>query len=55
MPSVVKKETCPACKGNKVVATESRSGTRDWRTCSECHGSGYHIKVVHGIGCSIRY
>ncbi len=52
---MVKKETCPACKGNKVVAAEARNGTKDWHTCTECHGSGYHIKVVDGIGCSIRY
>ncbi len=52
---MVKKETCPACKGNKVVAAASPNGAKDWRTCNECHGSGYHIKVVHGVGFSIKY
>lgn len=54
VPWMVKKETCPVCKGNKVVAAESRNGTKDWRACNECHGSGYQIKVVHGVGCSTR-
>lgn len=42
---MVKKETCPVCKGNKFVEIERKPGSKDWRACHECNGSGYRIKV----------
>ncbi|MDO8847052.1 MAG: hypothetical protein Q7W51_01510 [Coriobacteriia bacterium] len=52
---MVKRETCPICKGNKVVESAAVSGSKDWRKCHACNGAGYQIRVVHGIGCSVRY
>lgn len=52
---MVKKETCPVCKGNKVVATAPSVGASNWRTCNGCNGTGYQIRLVHGTGCSMRY
>ena len=49
---MVRKETCPMCKGNKVVAVERTSGSKDWRPCNGCNGAGYRVQVVHGSGCS---
>ena len=49
---MVRKETCPVCKGNKVVAVEARPGTSEWRPCNGCNGSGYQVRVVHGIGAT---
>jgi DnaJ-class molecular chaperone len=45
---MVKKETCPVCKGNKYVEVQAQPGSKDWRPCHGCNGSGYHIRVVHG-------
>lgn len=47
---MVKKETCPVCQGNRVVAVERRPGAREWRPCYECHGAGYRVRVVPGAG-----
>ncbi len=47
---MVRKETCPVCKGNKMVAVERRPGTPEWRHCPGCNGSGYQVRVVHGAG-----
>ncbi len=52
---MVKKETCPVCKGNKVVEVEPRPGSKDWRPCHGCNGAGYQVRVVHGLGCSAKY
>jgi DnaJ-class molecular chaperone len=44
---MLKKETCPVCKGNKIVAVEQHRGAaKQWRTCYDCKGSGYHVRVV---------
>jgi DnaJ-class molecular chaperone len=47
---VVRKETCPVCKGNKVVSIERSDGRADWRTCQGCNGTGFQVRVVHGAG-----
>lgn len=52
---MVRKETCPVCKGNKVIEVEPRPGSKDWRTCNGCNGSGYQVRMVHGSSCSARY
>ena len=51
---MVKKETCPVCKGNKVVSVERQDGTKDWRQCHGCNGSGYQVRVVPGTGLPLR-
>lgn len=52
---MVKKETCPVCKGNKVVANPSPAGVSNWRPCHGCNGTGYQVRIVHDSGCSVRY
>lgn len=44
---MVKKETCAACKGNKVVRVEKPEGNSDYRECPHCNGNGYKVRVVH--------
>lgn len=43
---MVKKETCPVCKGNKVVRIVASTGDAKHRTCPGCNGSGYQVKVA---------
>ncbi|MBN2848736.1 MAG: hypothetical protein JXP72_09875 [Coriobacteriia bacterium] len=50
---MVKKETCPVCKGNKVMPVESQPGHKEWRPCNGCSGSGFQVRVVHGMGVGI--
>ncbi len=49
---MVRKETCPVCKGNKVVSvtvsttgTNGTAGTSQHRTCPGCNGAGYQVKT----------
>ena len=51
---VVKKETCPVCKGNKVVSVERQSGAKEWRPCHGCNGTGYTVRLVPGTGLPLR-
>lgn len=44
---MVKKETCPVCKGNKFVAIERKPGAKDWKPCHGCNGIGYQVRVMH--------
>ncbi|MBN2404511.1 MAG: hypothetical protein JXE06_02920 [Coriobacteriia bacterium] len=43
---MVKKETCPVCKGNKIVKVEHASG-ESHRSCPGCNGAGYKVSIVH--------
>jgi len=43
---MVRKETCPVCKGNKVVAVTVNTGDKQHRTCPGCNGAGYQVKVT---------
>jgi DnaJ-class molecular chaperone len=47
---MVRKETCPVCKGNKVIAVEFRRDATEWRSCNGCNGTGYQVRIVHGAG-----
>lgn len=51
---MVKKETCPVCKGNKVVDVEPRPGEKKWRSCPGCNGSGYKVRLVHAADLPLR-
>lgn len=44
---MVKKETCPVCKGNKYVEVERKPGIRDWRPCHSCNGTGYQVRLTN--------
>jgi DnaJ-class molecular chaperone len=48
---MVTRETCPQCKGNKVVYIERPTGASEWRQCPACNGTGFKVRIVHG-GCA---
>lgn len=43
--SMVRKEACSNCKGNKVVCVTTRSGDHRTTACPQCGGNGYLIRV----------
>lgn len=42
---MVSKQTCPRCKGNKVVYVTTSDGHHKNTTCPQCGGNGFQIKV----------
>lgn len=52
---MVRKETCPVCRGNKVISVESRAGAGNWRPCHGCNGAGYRVRVTPGGGLPARH
>lgn len=42
---MVRKTDCPTCKGNKIVTVKSTEGATKIRTCPECGGQGYKIRL----------
>ncbi|MDI6900604.1 MAG: hypothetical protein QMC79_02790 [Anaerosomatales bacterium] len=42
---MVKKETCPVCKGNKVVSVGRSDGRSTYRSCPGCNGNGYKVGI----------
>ena len=44
---MIKKETCPHCRGNKYVSVSGSDGRRKTRKCPHCGGNGYRVRVVH--------
>jgi DnaJ-class molecular chaperone len=47
---MVKKESCPVCKGNKVVSIERTPGVSEWRSCPGCNGTGFQVRIAHSGG-----
>jgi excinuclease UvrABC ATPase subunit len=47
MIEMVRKETCPACKGNRWVTVKDSSGSDVHRKCPACGGQGFKIRVTH--------
>jgi DnaJ-class molecular chaperone len=45
---MVRKETCPVCKGNKVVSIERRPGACEWKSCPGCNGTGFQVRILAG-------
>lgn len=43
---MVTKETCQVCKGNKFVEVVSSLGSKRWRPCHACNGSGYTVRLT---------
>jgi len=52
---MVKKETCPVCKGNKVIAVPRPTGKDEWRACPGCNGNGYQVRSISGSTFSARW
>jgi len=42
---VIRKETCPNCKGNRYVSIETSGGDNKHAKCPHCDGNGYRIRV----------
>lgn len=42
---MVRKETCPDCRGNRYVRVMRSSGDSENRKCPSCDGNGYRIRV----------
>jgi DnaJ-class molecular chaperone len=42
---MVRKETCPDCKGNRYVRIQRNNGDSIHRKCPSCDGNGYRIRV----------
>jgi len=52
---MVRKETCPVCRGNRVITVEPRPGAKQWCPCNSCNGTGYLVRIVAGGGLPGRY
>lgn len=44
---MVRKEICPACKGNRYIEITASNGKRGARKCPHCAGTGYKIRLLH--------
>ena len=45
---MVRKETCPDCKGNRFVKVDLPAGRTEFRKCASCHGNGFRVRIVRG-------
>jgi DnaJ-class molecular chaperone len=43
---MVRKETCPKCKGNKWVDIRKPDGHSKSIQCPDCAGEGYKVRIV---------
>lgn len=43
---MVKKETCPKCKGNKYVTITRADGSSRHIKCPDCNGAGYKVRLI---------
>jgi excinuclease UvrABC ATPase subunit len=42
---MVRKETCPACKGDRWVSVKDSAGRNVHKKCPSCGGQGYKITL----------
>ena len=47
MTDMVRKETCPSCKGNRWVTVKDSGGHDVHKKCPSCGGQGFKIRVQH--------
>ena len=45
---MVRKQTCPRCRGDRYVAIATSTGTKHQK-CPECNGTGYKIQIVNPV------
>lgn len=43
---MVRKETCPHCRGNKVISVTTSDGRNKNTACPTCGGNGYQVRVT---------
>jgi DnaJ-class molecular chaperone len=46
MIDMVRKETCPECKGNRWVTVKDTAGANLHKKCPHCGGQGFKIKLT---------
>ena len=46
MIQMVRKETCPACKGNRWVTLKDSAGRDIHRKCPQCGGQGFKVRLT---------
>ena len=44
---MVRKETCPSCKGNRWVTVRDAAGRDVHKKCPACGGQGFKLQVKH--------
>lgn len=42
---MVRKETCPHCKGNRYIPVRTNVGRDSWKKCPSCAGQGYKVRL----------
>lgn len=42
---MVRKETCSACKGNKVIPVTTSNGRIKNAECPHCGGNGFNVRI----------
>ena len=47
MIEMVRKETCPTCKGNRWVTVKDPAGRDVHRKCPQCGGQGFKLRLTH--------
>lgn len=45
--TMVRKETCPHCKGNRYVEVKDTHGKPAHIRCPHCGGNGYKVRLSH--------
>jgi DnaJ-class molecular chaperone len=45
--TMVRKEQCPQCKGNKYIAVAKSPDKNAWVKCPSCSGQGYKIRLTN--------
>lgn len=43
--SVVRKEQCPQCKGNRFISVVKSPQRESWVKCPSCGGQGFKIRI----------
>lgn len=44
---MVRKETCPHCKGNRIISVTKSTGATGQVKCPSCSGQGYRVRLCN--------
>ncbi len=44
---MVRKETCPQCRGNKYISVTRPDAKEAWIKCPSCAGQGYKVRLAN--------
>jgi len=45
MIGMIRKETCPACKGNRYITVQAAAGHNVHKKCPACGGNGFTVRL----------